>query len=262
MVGAPSNPNAANAPAGRVRVYALANGTWQQVGNDINGQAPGDAFGSSVALADERLAAGAPLNDDGGADAGSARVFSVPSNAVPVTLRSFAASAKTRDVELAWVTATELDASHFAVEHARDGSTWREIGTVDTRGRGGLGAAYDFTHVDAGPGAHYYRLAAVDYDGATEHSTTVTAALGSAAAAAAELSTFPNPTSTGRIRVTGAHLDGARLTVTDAAGRVLLERRGDATGVLELDLGHLAAGVYYVVAKHGFGVSRTAVTVE
>lgn len=64
--------------AGQVRVYEESNGTWAQVGNDIDGQAAGDRFGRSVSLSSDgkRLAASGPYNDNSsGTDAGDIRVF-------------------------------------------------------------------------------------------------------------------------------------------------------------------------------------------
>jgi len=69
--------NGAN--AGYVRVYDWNAGTgaWVQAGADLDGEAAGDEFGQSVSLSADgsRLAAGGPLNDGNGTDAGRVRVF-------------------------------------------------------------------------------------------------------------------------------------------------------------------------------------------
>ena len=77
-VGAPSN-GGAGAKAGHVRVYELRQGAWQQLGSDLEGEAPDDGFGLSVALSADgsRLAVGAFKNDGGGRDAGHVRVFNL-----------------------------------------------------------------------------------------------------------------------------------------------------------------------------------------
>ena len=76
---------------GHVRVYHLddsgSSSSWVQVGiNDIDGVAAGDRTGWSVSLSSDgkSVAVGSPYNDDNGADAGNARVFSVP-NSSPIT---------------------------------------------------------------------------------------------------------------------------------------------------------------------------------
>jgi hypothetical protein len=65
--------------AGHARVFEYHQGssTWIQLGGDIDGEAAGDLFGTSVALSSDgtRLASGAPYNDGTGTDAGHVRVF-------------------------------------------------------------------------------------------------------------------------------------------------------------------------------------------
>ena len=75
-VGARQN-DGGGSDAGHVRVFDLVGGAWTQVGGDIDGEAAGDLFGSSVALSSDgtRLAVGAYGNDGTGTSAGHVRVF-------------------------------------------------------------------------------------------------------------------------------------------------------------------------------------------
>ena len=84
-IGARQNdgPNGNN--SGHVRIYTNNNGNWQQIGNDINGEAQGDNSGAAVAISADgnTVAIGAPLNDGpNGERSGHVRVFdiSVPTN--------------------------------------------------------------------------------------------------------------------------------------------------------------------------------------
>lgn len=63
--------------AGHVRVYRFSGGSWNQLGNDIDGENPVDLSGHSVSLsADGNIVAiGATLNDGGGATSGHVRVY-------------------------------------------------------------------------------------------------------------------------------------------------------------------------------------------
>ena len=76
------NNGGAGYQAGHVRVFDLVGSTWTQVGSDIDGEAAGDHFGSSVALSSDgtRLAVGAPYNDGGGSNSGHVRVFDLIEN--------------------------------------------------------------------------------------------------------------------------------------------------------------------------------------
>jgi hypothetical protein len=66
-----------NSYSGQVRVYKNTLGNWTQIGTDINGEASGDNFGSSISLSTDgnKIAIGANLNDANGSNSGNVRVF-------------------------------------------------------------------------------------------------------------------------------------------------------------------------------------------
>ena len=63
--------------SGHVRVYKNISDSWQQIGSDIDGEAPGDLSGRSVSLSSNGriLAIGANLNADNGYNSGHVRVY-------------------------------------------------------------------------------------------------------------------------------------------------------------------------------------------
>jgi hypothetical protein len=63
--------------AGHVRIYKNTNGTWTQVGADIDGEAAGDYSGISVSLSSDgnTVAIGAMYNDGNGTGAGHVRIY-------------------------------------------------------------------------------------------------------------------------------------------------------------------------------------------
>ncbi len=63
--------------AGHVRIYRWNGGVWVQKGIDLDGEAIGDAFGSSISMTDSNtVAIGAIGNDGNGVNAGHVRVYS------------------------------------------------------------------------------------------------------------------------------------------------------------------------------------------
>ncbi|MCF6307689.1 MAG: T9SS type A sorting domain-containing protein [Flavobacteriaceae bacterium] len=67
--------------SGHTRIYQNQNEIWIQIGEDINGEAAGDASGGwSVSLSSDGsvVAIGAPKNDGNGIDSGHVRVFKNP----------------------------------------------------------------------------------------------------------------------------------------------------------------------------------------
>ena len=71
-----NNENGLN--SGHVRVFSWDGINWNQLGQDIDGEATGDQLGASVSISSDgnTLAVGAPKNDNVGIDAGYVRVFS------------------------------------------------------------------------------------------------------------------------------------------------------------------------------------------
>jgi hypothetical protein len=76
-IGARLN-NGNGSSSGHTRIYQLVNGTWTQLGLDIDGEATGDQSGYSVSMnaAGDRVAIGANLNDQNGSASGHVRVYS------------------------------------------------------------------------------------------------------------------------------------------------------------------------------------------
>ena len=75
-VGAMGN-DGSGSNAGHVRVFAWSGSAWAQLGGDIDGEAPEDQSGSSIALSSDgqTIAVGAFRNDGNGSSAGHVRVF-------------------------------------------------------------------------------------------------------------------------------------------------------------------------------------------
>ncbi len=63
--------------SGHVRIYDYQGGSWNQLGQDIDGEAVGDSFGWSVSLNSDGsiVAVGAIYNDGNGVDSGHVRIY-------------------------------------------------------------------------------------------------------------------------------------------------------------------------------------------
>lgn len=74
-IGAPRNDDNGGS-SGHVRVYSYIGSEWTQKGSDIDGDAAGDLFGSTVSMPDENtVAIGAPENNENGTVAGMVKIF-------------------------------------------------------------------------------------------------------------------------------------------------------------------------------------------
>ncbi|WP_299519845.1 T9SS type A sorting domain-containing protein [Winogradskyella sp.] len=68
--------------SGHVRIYEFQNGSWVQIGQDIDGENAGDWFGRSVSLSTQgdRIAVGGIFNSDNGLNSGHVRIFELQNN--------------------------------------------------------------------------------------------------------------------------------------------------------------------------------------
>jgi hypothetical protein len=81
FVGAPRNDNASGGDAGHLRIFEFGGSSLSRIFADIDGEAAGDRSGRSVSISSsgDRVAIGAPLNDNaGGNDSGHVRVYHPP----------------------------------------------------------------------------------------------------------------------------------------------------------------------------------------
>ncbi len=76
-IGAPGNGNAGGGDAGQVRIYEFNGNSWNQLGNDIDGEGSIDLSGTSVSLTADgtKVAIGAPFNNGNGTESGHVRVY-------------------------------------------------------------------------------------------------------------------------------------------------------------------------------------------
>lgn len=88
-----------------------------------------------------------------------------PMTPLPVTLIDFTARSMGEGVILEWFVASEVNHSHYEVEHSLDGLKFAKIGTT---------TGYKLTH-NPTEFQNYYRLVSVDLDGTRNHYKIVSA---------------------------------------------------------------------------------------
>jgi hypothetical protein len=94
---------------------------------------------------------------------------------VPVELASFSASVAGTNVNLSWVTATELNNQGFDIERSTDQNQWEKIGFVDGKGTTTEMNYYSYSDKSLSVGTYYYRLKQLDFDGTSQYSDPVEA---------------------------------------------------------------------------------------
>jgi fibronectin-binding autotransporter adhesin len=178
--------------------------------------------------------------------------FAIGSGAspLPVELRSFDAACAEGQVELEWITESEINNERFTVCRSSDLQIWEEILTLP--GAGNSNALLTYTAVDERPndGINYYRLTQADYDGAFEVLKTVSAFCAEGNVQVGWI-VFPNP-SEGVFTVqllNGSELrEGEILELSDLSGRMLrtIPYLTLTSTSLAADVSDLPAGVYFL----------------
>lgn len=93
-------------------------------------------------------------------------------NPVPVELTSFTAAVDGQNVNLKWVTATEVNNRGFDIEK-KIKEEWEVIGFVEGNGNKLEATSYSYSDKDVNFGKYQYRLKQIDFDGRVEFSDVI-----------------------------------------------------------------------------------------
>ncbi len=173
---------------------------------------------------------------------------STASNPLPISLLAFTAQLKNSNVALAWQTSTEVNASHFNIQHSTNGNSFTTLGKVNTQG----GGNYSYTDDVSGSNASivYYRLQMVDQDGDYTYSKTIAVLL---KARNAQLSIFPNPVKeTLYVQLSAAKTEQVSIQIVDMKGRIVQQQEMKVSlgnSSLSFDASKLAKGTYVLQVK-------------
>jgi hypothetical protein len=130
---------------------------------------------------------------------------------VPVKLLSFTAEAVDGNVDLNWVTASELNNDYFNIEYSKDGNSFTSVITRTGAGNSTEKISYSATHNTSEQGTIYYKLKQTDFDGTTSYSDIVAVDLSAGIDVTFKVS--PNPIHNKAIITTSENLHNASLSV-------------------------------------------------
>jgi hypothetical protein len=91
-------------------------------------------------------------------------------DSLPVELLGFSAGESSNEVSLNWSTASQLNFSHFEVQHSVNAEEWLMLATIEGEGTTNELKEYSFEHTFPQQGKNYYRLKMVDLDETFEFS--------------------------------------------------------------------------------------------
>lgn len=166
---------------------------------------------------------------------------------LPVELTSFYANHQKENTLISWSTATEINSSHFVVEHAKKGLKFSPLGKIAAAGNSKTAKNYKFLDQSPTTGDHYYRLKMVDLDGTTEYSKIIHQHIEKNST---KIALYPNPTSTGVFTLTLKNDASNNIVqVINSAGHPIYQKQTD-NDYLRVNLSNKEAGVYTLMVQN------------
>lgn len=190
----------------------------------------------------------ASANGIGGTGPNNSGIFSGSSGPLPVELIQFTAAANGNQVDLNWITATEINNDYFVIERSDDAGRFTEIAQVDGAGNTTAMQFYKFTDLTPQPGVNYYRLRQHDFNGDYEYSGWVQATF---KPATQYVKVYPNPAEDQLLRVNLIGFAEQQVTVNiyDMAGRLVRSESSlfaAQNGELSIRCESCLSGIYQV----------------
>jgi photosystem II stability/assembly factor-like uncharacterized protein len=201
------------------------------------------------------------INDLAGWAVGNNGVILKTNNAgTPVELKSFSCKIINENIELDWVTATEINNKGFEIQRNKTGersaeTEWEEIVFVNGHGTSTEENSYSFIDENIYPGIYNYRLKQIDFDGSYEYSNIVEVDIQSPDKFRL-YQNYPNPFNAGTIiKYSIPQISSVTIKVYDILGNgietLVNEEKPAGTYKLNWNANNLPSGVYFYKLKAG-----------
>jgi hypothetical protein len=176
---------------------------------------------------------------------------------LPVKLASFTATLTTTNkADLKWVTASEINVSHFTIEKSLDGTNFSEAGMMFAYGNSSDKTNYSFSDnlANSTSTVIYYRLKSVDIDGKFEYSEIRVIRIGKNRESNISILTYPNPAQN-ELRITIPASWQNKIVsyeLFSATGQVVRKTQTPSSSQTEtINLNTMAPGFYIVKVSCG-----------
>jgi hypothetical protein len=168
---------------------------------------------------------------------------STANNPLPIGLVNFNCNLISKDnVELKWITATEINNKYFSIERSADGASYQSVGIVQGAGNSTALLNYKFNDYKPLEGVSYYMLKQVDFNG---NSKTFDACVMNVDANV-DIVIYPNP-SNNMVTIDLGTSVATSIKFKDNLGSdILLSTTPVSQNQLTVDVSGLIPGVYFV----------------
>jgi hypothetical protein len=163
---------------------------------------------------------------------------------LPVTWLYFKGDLVEGQSHLSWGTAQESNTKEFEIEYSQDGHTFNTIGAVSAAGNSSSPTYYTWTHTQPAAGLNFYRIKQTDLDARFTHSIVISLFNNSSIT---QTTAIPNPVRKTLTLLLDHPTRQSTIAIYNTAGQPILSLQPpDGTKQQSLDMGSLAAGVYFI----------------
>lgn len=176
---------------------------------------------------------------------------------LPLKLVSFTAKMVENTTLLEWLTAEEVNTSHFEIHRSADAQHWETLPEQPAAFGSG---EHRYTAIDGAPlaGLNYYRLKMIDVDGSSAYSHIAVAERRNAS----EMQVFPNPATTVlHFQPAPGSTVPSHIELLDMKGFVLINKELE-NGRTTLSVGYLPKGIYLLRVRSGVSIQVRKVAIE
>ena len=141
--------------------------------------------------------------------------------------------------KIEWVTANEINLSHFKVQKSVDGKTFYDLTTVQAKGEGSNKTYYNYVDNKLSSGKNYYRLVLVNDDGSFEYSK-----IEMITNLENTFSAYPNPATD--VFYVSYHNEAPSFKLINSIGQEVKVDYTNANKVIRFDVSDLPSGIYFL----------------
>jgi len=174
---------------------------------------------------------------------------------LPVELTYFSATALPgKQVQLEWITASEINNDYFIIEKSMDGMYFEKIDRINGAGNSTAVLKYSYTDKTVTDARIiYYRLRQVDYNGTNDFSKIIPVAINDKSLEMIN-TIVDRENHTIKIILRNNFAEILKYKFTDPVGKTILEgSRASTVGIsyITLDVNNLSQGMYYITIFNG-----------
>lgn len=173
--------------------------------------------------------------------------ITVEVSSLPIEFLSFSAHlVKDVKTQLNWTTATEINNSHFNIQHSINGKDWITLEKVQGAGTSNTPQHYNWLHEQPNIGQNFYRLEQVDFNGASTFSPIQIVEIKGEDL----IITYQNPIKEELyVEINAPQEELSTFTLYNIKGQLIEQRQiqlQQGTQTLKWKTGHLAQGLYFL----------------